>query len=118
MWSNLGVHGINRNTFCPTQVSRETPQDGLSQSERASVCRVRDQAFQLMPLGPAFHLGKLTMAIPPTHLSSEAHTPPRHTNAQRIAPRPRPAALLLPPSSPRPTKKLPVDVPPRSVRHR
>ena len=61
-------HGIKRNTIFPTQMNRETPQDGLHQSGRVSFCRVHDQArrrprFQLMALVQALHLTQLTRKV-------------------------------------------------------
>ena len=129
MWSNPNFHGIKRNTTFPTQMNRETPQDGLYQSGRVSFCRVHDQArwhprFQLMALVQALHLTQLTrkvihgchptsslrrLAFSPATIP-KANAPPIHTSADRIVLQPHLAVLSLRPSSPGPTKKLSMDV--------
>ena len=68
MWSNSNFHGMKMNTIFPTQMNRETPQDGLYKSGRVTFCRMHDQArwhprFQLMALGQALHLDQLTCKV-------------------------------------------------------
>ena len=68
MCSNSNFHCFKRNTIFPTQMNRETPQDGLYQSGRVSFRRVHDQArwpprFQLTALVQALHFTQLTCMV-------------------------------------------------------
>ena len=116
--------------FFQTQVSGETPQYGLHQSGKESLCRVHDQArrrpiFQLMALGQALRLGHPTCKVrhgchPTSPLSRWTFLPatflqrPTLNQATQALIQ---ASLLLPSSSPGPTRKLPMDVRGASALH-